>query len=243
MRWLAWLLFLPLCVQAEEALVAVASNFRAVLEILRDDFESSSDHSIGISSGSTGVLYAQIVNGAPYDLLLAADQRRPILLEQQDAGIAGTRFTYGNGRLALWSRRPDLLHGTLADIFRSDRLQRLAIANPELAPYGRASAEVLAALEVAVSVEDKLVYGENVSQAFSMAAIGSADASFVSLSQLRLKPDGVDGRFIEIPPELHAPIRQDAILLRHGAGNPAARAFLEFLQSDAVRAKIAAYGY
>ena len=243
MRWLAWLFLIPVPVLADEALIAVASNFLTVLQELRDDFESSTSHAIEISSGSTGALYAQIINGAPYDVLLAADQRRPMLLEARGTAVAGTRFTYGEGRLALWSRSPGIVDGRLAENLASDQLRRLAIANPNLAPYGRAALEVLAALDLAAVAEEKLVYGENVSQAFSMAALGSADAAFAALSQVRLTRERIAGEFIEIPVHLHDPIRQDAVLLRPGAGNVAARAFLEFLQSDAVQARIDVYGY
>ncbi len=243
MRRLAYLLLFPLSALADEALIAVAANFNPVMQELRDEFEASTVHSIELSSGSTGVLYAQIVNGAPFDAMFAADQARPMRLEENGIGVAGTRFTYAEGRLALWSLAPDLMSTSVRESLSSGNLRKLAIANPELAPYGIAAREVLYATGTWDSLEGKLVYGETVSQAFSMAALGSADAGLVALSNVLLTREKFPGHYLEVPAELHAPIRQDAILLKRGADNEAARAFLAFLQSDAVRAKMATYGY
>jgi molybdate transport system substrate-binding protein len=240
---LVLLLLLPLPVLADEALIAVASNFNTVLEGLRDDFEASTSHVIELSSGSTGALYAQVVHGAPFDAILAADQARPIRLEEDGFGVAGTRFTYAEGRLAFWSQSPDVISATFDESLRSGRLRKLAIANPELAPYGVAAREALQSTGSWPSIRDRLVYGQNVSQAFSMAALGAVDAAIVALSNVVLTNERLPGYYLEIPTDLYAPIRQDAILLQHGADNEAARGFLEFLQSDAVRAKIASYGY
>jgi len=243
MRLLALLLLFPLPVFADEALIAVASNFNPVLAALREEFEATTPHVIEVTSGSTGALYAQVVNGAPFDALLAADQARPIRLEEDGPGVAGSRFTYAQGRLALWSLSREIISTSLDGSLSSGRIRKLAIANPELAPYGVAAREALQSTGNWASLRDKLVYGENVSQAFSMAALGAADAAIVALSNVILTRERQPGYFLEIGTQLHAPIRQDAILLQHGEDNDAARAFLEFLQSDAVRQKIAAYGY
>ncbi len=243
MRHLAYLFLFPLPLLADEALIAVAANFNPVMQELRDEFEASTAHVIELSSGSTGVLYAQIVNGAPFDAMFAADQLRPIRLEENGIGVAGTRFTYAEGRLALWSLTPEAIAASVQESLAAAPLRKLAIANPDLAPYGIAAREVLHATGTWKSLEGKLVYGENVSQAFSMAALGSADASLVALSNVLLARERLPGHYLEVPAELHAPIRQDAILLRRGADNDAARAFLAYLQTEAVRAKMAAYGY
>lgn len=243
MRRLAFLFLFPLSVLADEALIAVAANFNPVMQELRDEFEASTAHVIELSSGSTGVLYAQIVNGAPFDVLFAADQARPMRLEENGIGVAGTRFTYAEGRLALWSVAPEFVSNSVRDSLASGNLRRLSIANPDLAPYGIAAREVLQSTGTWESLQGRLAYGENVSQAFSMAALGSADAGLVALSNVLLARERFPGHYLEVPAELHAPIRQDAILLTRGADNEAARAFLAFLQSGAVRAKMAAYGY
>ena len=241
---MAWLVFLPLSVLADEALIAVASNFNPVRETVRADFEAGSPHAIRLSSGSTGMLYAQIVNGAPYDAFLAADQVRPAKLEANGFGVSGTRFTYAEGRLALWAHSAGVIADTVRESLQSDQLKKLAIANPALAPYGSAARQALQAKGLWESVSDRLVFGENASQVFSMAALGNADASIVALSHVLLARERFEGHYLEIPATLHSPIRQDAVLLAGGADNEAARAFLSFLKRPAVREKIATYyGY
>jgi len=242
-RAVAILLFMPVSAVAEEALVAVATNFQPVLERLRDDFEAATNHTIELSGGSTGVLYAQVVNGAPYDAFFAADQLRPRNLESNGAGVTGTRFTYAEGRLAFWSIEPSFVHRTLQESLSNSALRVLAIANPRLAPYGSAAKEAVLSSGHWDGLNAKLVYGENVGQAYSMAATGNADAGLVALSAVLLTPDRLGGAHLEISAEMHAPILQDAILLQHGSDNVAAIEFLNYLQSDAVRKKIVSFGY
>jgi molybdate transport system substrate-binding protein len=237
------LLMIPLAARPAEAIVAVAANFAPMLEELGAQFESSSPHSLRISSGSTGKLYAQIVNGAPFDLFLAADAERPRLLEASGYGVAGSRFTYATGRLVAWSADADLIGNDLASTLGQDRVRRLAIANPALAPYGAAAREVMDAMGIADTFEGRLVMGENVTQAFTLAATRNADIGLVALSTVLSLRGKRPGSYLAISPALHEPIRQDALLLVHGRDNEAALAFIRFLKTDKARAKIAASGY
>jgi len=236
-------LCMPAIAVTDEALIAVATNFHPILERLRDDFEATSPHNIVLSGGSTGVLYAQIANGAPYDAFFAADQVRPEQLEEDGTGVADSRFTYAEGRLAFWSSNPAFVRGSLQASLENTALRVLAIANPELAPYGLAAMEALHAVRSRNGFDLKVVRGENVGQAFSMVATGNADAGIVAMSSVLLAPDRLRGDFLEVPKDLHSPIRQDAILLKRGAQNQAALAFLAYLQSDAARDKISSFGY
>jgi molybdate transport system substrate-binding protein len=228
---------------AAEALVAVAANFTPALDALRVEFEATSPHTLKIVSGSTGKLYAQIVNGAPYDLFLAADAERPRLLEASNIGVAGTRFTYATGRLVAWSADSDLIDEDLAVTLARPQVRRISIANPALAPYGVAAHEVIEALDVAGAVEERIIMGENVAQAFTIAVTGNADVGIVALSTVLASRSRVGGTYAEIPASLHQPIRQDALLLAHGKANDAALAFMGFLQSDSARRRLADAGY
>lgn len=237
------LLLIPLAAKPAEAIVAVAANFAPALEELREQFESSSPHSLRIASGSTGKLYAQIVNGAPFDLFLAADAERPRLLEASGHGVAGTRFTYASGKLAAWSGDARLIKGDLVSTLAQDQVRRLAIANPALAPYGAAAREVIDAAGMSEVFAGRIVMGENVTQAFTLAATGNADIGIVALSTVLMSRGQRQGSYMEISTALHEPIRQDALLLTHGRANDAALAFVRFLQTDSVRNKIASFGY
>ena len=236
---LAW----PGGAAAEVALVAVAANFAEVMERLEADFEAESPHGITVTTGSTGKLYAQIVNGAPFDVLLAADQARPELLEQQGIAVRGTRFTYASGRLSLWSADPGAFAGDGAAWLRRGGFRRLAIANPDLAPYGLAARQVLEALGVYDALAGRLVLGENVGQAHAMAATGNAEAALVARAYVASPRNDQPGSRWDVPADLHAPIRQDAVLLMRAEDNSAARDLLAFLRREEVRRVIAGYGY
>lgn len=235
-------LLLVLCqiqgVGAAEVRVAVAANFAATLQTLAAGFRSETGHRLRVSSGSTGKHYAQIHNGAAFDVFLAADSARPARLEAEGIGVAGSRFTYAVGRLALWvpggtdPGPPDRYLGT-AD------LRRLAIANPRLAPYGLAARQALQAWQLWDRLQARLVRGENAAQAFQFVATGNAPAGLVALSHL-LTAGVPDGEFRLISDHLHQPIRQQALLLRRGE---AAEAFLAYLGGDAAAAVIRAAGY
>lgn len=226
---------------AETTMVAVAANFTAVTQKLVPAFEKATGHEVLVSFGSTGLLYSQIANGAPFEVFLAADSARPKKAEDEGLAVAGSRFTYATGRLVLWSPRP----GAFEDgetYLRSLAFPRAAIANPDIAPYGRAAREVMARLEVWDAAQSRLVRGENIAQTFQFVATGNVEAGFVALSQARAWNDG-PGSVWEIPAEYYGPIVQQAVLLAKGEGNPAAIAFLDFLVTPAARRLIADAGY
>lgn len=228
---------------AEQAVVAIAANFAEVVERLEADFERESGHTVTFVAGSTGKLYAQIAHGAPFDAFLAADQARPERLEEEGLAVTGSRFTYATGRLTLWSRDPGVVAADGAATLRAGKFRLLAIANPDLAPYGAAARQTLRSLDLWAGLEDKIVMGETVGQAHAMVASGNAELGFVALSYVLSPRNDTEGSRWDVPSDLHAPIRQDAVLLKRAAGNAAARAFLDFLRSDVATTVIETYGY
>jgi len=231
---LLWLLPGP-SLRAGETRVAVAANFVPALTALATAFEARSREQIVVISGSTGKLYAQIVLGAPFDIFLAADRHRPAELERRDLIVPGSRVTYAIGRLALWY--PDPPAGPPGPSWLAGE-GPVAIANPDLAPYGRAAQEVLAGL----GVDPPRVLGENVGQVFAMVASGNAPRGFVALSQL-IAQEVPQANYWPIPAQWHTPIAQDAVLLSRAADNGAARHFMVFLASDLARPILTRYGY
>lgn len=223
---------------AESVHVAVATNFVTTCKKIGEAFTAATQHDVVISDGSSGKLAAQIANGAPFEVFLSADVERPAKLEAEKHAVMGTRFVYAIGKLALWSARPDFVTGEAT--VRGDDFRHLAIANPELAPYGAAARDVLQHLQLWDVLQPKLVRGEDIGQAFHFVSTGNAELGFVALSQIAGNQDG--SRWL-VPQALYAPIEQQAALLRPGRDDPAARAFLAFLKSDAARALIEAAGY
>lgn len=223
----------PRLALAAEALAAVAANFAKPVEALAARFQAETGHTIKVSLGSTGKLYAQIANGAPFDLFLAADQARPEKAEAEGLAVPGSRFTYASGRLALI--RSDGGEPSL-DFLKEGAFRHLAIANPKLAPYGLAAEQAMSGLGLLEQLRPKLVFGENIGQTFAMAATGNAEAGFVALSQ-------VTGPRWVVPADLHAPIHQDAVLLTRSADNEAAKGFLAYLRSEEGRQIIRGFGY
>lgn len=235
------LILIATTASAGEVRIAVAANFTDTSRSLAEQFEQATGHHAIISYGSTGKLYAQITNGAPYDVFLAADSERPALLEQQGLTVNGSRFTYASGKLVLWSPHPQRFeHGP--DYLSGGDFQRLAMANPQTAPYGLAARQVLERLSLWPTLQPRLVRGDSIAQAFQFVATGNADAGFVALSQVQSWPDQ-DGSVWDIPPALYQPITQQAVLLNRGQDNPAATAWLEFLRSDQARTLIQQSGY
>lgn len=229
--------------RAADALVAVAANFAEVIDELKPMFAKETGHRLQATTGSTGKLYAQITAGAPFQVLLSADAKTPERLEADGAGVTGTRFTYAIGRLTLWSGDPGRITGDGKAALTSDDVRHIALANPDLAPYGIAARETLQSLGLWDSVQGRIVMGQNIGQTHSMVATGNAELGFVALSAvLSLRALNRGSRW-DIPQELFAPIRQDAILLKAGAGNEAARAFLDFLRAPRAREVIERYGY
>ncbi|WP_332700301.1 molybdate ABC transporter substrate-binding protein [Devosia sp.] len=222
--------------QAETVHIAVAANFTAAAEQLAALFTAETGHEVTYSFGATGLLYTQISQGAPFELLLAADDQRPARAVAEGFGVAGTVFTYAIGALALYSTSLDMSNGQA--VLSGGGFDKLAIADPETAPYGRAAAETMAALGLSEAITPKLVTGENVSQTLQFVETGNAELGFVAASQVI----GKAGVWI-VPADLYDPIRQDAVLLRTGEANPAAIAFIDFLRSAAAIAVIEASGY
>jgi molybdate transport system substrate-binding protein len=227
---------------AEDALVAVAANFADTMIQLQPLFEGDSGHRLTLSIGSTGKLYAQIRNGAPFDVLLAADQARPERLVAEGLATPASRFTYAIGRLALWSADPDLLTTDAQQILRQGSF-RLAIANPELAPYGAAARETLMALGLYEPLRSRIVMGENVGQAYALVATGNAQLGFLAWSYLLSPRNKLAGSRWDVPEQLYTPIRQDAVLLTRGVNNRAATDLLTFLRSAPAQRVMAKFGY
>ncbi len=230
---------------AGDVLVAVAANFAAPMARIASAYTAATGHRVALSSGATGKFYAQIARGAPFDVLLAADEQTPRKLLAEGHGVAGSSFTYAVGSLVLWSAQPGLVDAQGA-VLGSPGWRHLSIANPKVAPYGAAAMQVLRARGLEAATAGRIVTGESIAQAYQFVATGNAELGFVALSQV-LVPDQpgqpVKGSMWRVPAELHSPIRQDALLLKAGERNPAAVALLAFLQGPAARALIAAHGY
>ncbi|WP_310564542.1 molybdate ABC transporter substrate-binding protein [Hydrogenophaga sp.] len=227
---------------AAEAQVAVAANFAEPVKALAAELHKTTGHTLKVTLGSTGKLYAQIRNGAPFDVLLAANAQVPEALERDGLAQPGSRFTYATGQLALWSAQPGRVDDQGAVLRRAD-LGKVAYAAPKVAPYGAAALEAMERLGLSAVLAPKLVQGESIGQAFGFVFTGNADVGFVALSQVWANGRLRSGSVWRVPPQLYSPIRQDAVLLRRGAGNEAALALLQLLQSPSGRALIAAYGY
>jgi molybdate transport system substrate-binding protein len=228
--------------QAASVKVAVASNFAAPMQKLAQAFEQETGHQAVLAFGSTGNFYAQIRNGAPFEVLLAADDETPLKLEREGQGLPGSRFTYATGRLVLWSRQPNLVDDR-AEVLRSGKFVRLAMANPKLAPYGQAALETMTQLGVWASLQGRIVQGENIAQTYQFVATENASLGFVALSQVFLDGRLTQGSGWIVPAGMHTPIRQDALLLNPGKNNPAAQALLNFLRSPRAQTLIRSHGY
>lgn len=229
-------------VSAAEVIVAVAANFTEAINRLAPDFARRSGHRLITSFGATGKFYAQIKNGAPFDVLLAADSEHPQRLETEGLGVIGTRYTYATGRLALWSAKTGVVDKD-GEILRRGEFAHLAMANPKTAPYGAAAVQALQRLGVEERIRPRLVQGENITQAFQFVSTGNALLGFVAWAQVRALPAAQAGSYWLVPAELHDPLRQDAILLQRAADLPAARAFLAYLRSPPARSIITELGY
>lgn len=226
---------------AAEVNVAVAANFSAPMQQIAADFERATGHKVLLSLGATGKFYAQIKNGAPFDVLLAADVETPARLIAEKHAVADSAFTYATGKLVLWSAKPGFIDAQ-ATALRTGSFAHLAIASPKLAPYGRAAVETLAALKLEVP-PNKIVTGENIAQTFQFIASGNAELGFVALSQVWKDSKFASGSGWVVPAMLHAPIKQDAVLLDKARNNAAAIALLAYLKSPAARAVIQRFGY
>ncbi|GBL45226.1 molybdenum ABC transporter, periplasmic molybdenum-binding protein ModA [Sulfuriferula multivorans] len=228
---------------ADEVQVAVAANFTAPMQKIAADFEKDTGHKVLLSFGATGSFYVQIRNGAPFDILLAADAETPARLEKEGLGVPGSRFTYAIGKLVLWSTKPGFVDGK-GDVLNKSDFRHIAIANPKLAPYGAAAMETLTRLGLLSAIQPKFVRGESIAQTYQFIATGNAELGFVALSQV-LNKEGklASGSAWVVPASLYMPIRQDAVILTHGKDKVAAAALMKYLKGDKARAVIKAYGY
>lgn len=230
----------PAC--ADEVQVAVAANFSQVIQKIAPDFTQATGHKIVASFGSTGQFYAQIKNGAPFEVLLAADEATPARLEQEGAAVAGSRFTYARGKLVLWSAKPGVVDEQGAVLRKAD-FEHLAMANPKLAPYGLAALHTMQALGAYVALQPKIVQAENINQAYQFVVSGNAQLGFVALSQVVKDGKIAEGSGWIVPLTLYPAILQDAVLLEKGRDKPAAVALLNYLKSAQARAVIRSFGY
>ena len=224
---------------ADEIRVAVASNFADTLREIAGRFEQQSGHRVTLVSGSTGMHYAQIRNGAPFDAFFAADMKRPRLLEEEGATLADSRFTYAVGKLVLWSPNEDYVDPA-GELLEQGDFRHLALANPKLAPYGRAAREVLEKRRQWQDLQDRMVRGENIGQTFQFVKSGNAELGFVAWSQIQRPGQPLAGSWWEIPQALYSPIEQQAVLLKD---NPVARDFMAFVRGTEALKIIGAYGY
>lgn len=233
---------LALSARAEEVQVAAAANLGPAIERIAAAFARTTGHKAVVALGSTGKLYAQIRNGAPFEVLLAADEETPRRLEAEGLARPDSRFTYAVGKLVLWSPREGVVDSR-GEVLRQPAQGKLAIANPRVAPYGAAAMESLQQLGLLSVWEPQFVQGESVAQAYQFVASGNAALGFIALSQV-----AEDGRIARgsgwlVPAHLYSPLRQDAVLLNAGASNPAATAFLLYLRGNAARAILRRAGY
>jgi len=228
--------------QAAEAQVAVAANFAEPIKAIAAVLEKTTGHTLKISTGASGAFYTQIKNGAPFDVFLSADNERPEMLEKDGLAQPGTRFTYANGKLVLWSVRPGRVDGQGAVLKAAD-LGKVAFANPKTAPYGAAALQVLDKLGLKDALAPKLVQGESIGQTFNFVKTGNADVGFVAMSQVLEGGQLKEGSMWVIPQTQYDAIRQDAVLLKRGANNEAAKELFKLLQSPNIRDLIRSYGY
>ena len=224
---------------AAEVKIAVAANFTEPAKEIAARFKARTGHDATLSFGSSGQFYTQIAHGAPFEVFLSADAERPLKAEREGLAAPRTRFTYAVGQLVLYSKTPGLVDGAGA-VLATGRFNKLAIADPASAPYGAAAVQTLRKLGVYAAVKPRIVTGGSIAQAYQFVATGAADLGFVALSQVIGEPGG--SRWI-VPAADHAPIDQQAVLLKTGKDNPAAKAFLAFLKGPAAAAIIRKYGY
>lgn len=235
-------ILLAIPAMAAEVNVAVAANFTAPMKQVAAEFEKETGHKAVLSFGASGKFYAQIRNGAPFQLFLSADDEKPSQLEKDGLTVPGTRFTYSVGTLVLWSPKSGFVDAK-GEMLRKGQFGKLAIANPKLAPYGAAAIEVLTKQGLLTMLSPKFVQGENISQTFQFISTGNAELGFVALSQVMKEGKIASGSAWIVPGALHSPIRQDAVLLATGKDNAAARALLLYLKSDKAKKIIRSYGY
>jgi molybdate transport system substrate-binding protein len=229
-------------VLAADVQVAVASNFTAPLQAIAEQFQKDTGDKVVASFGATGQFYAQITNGAPFEVFLAADDTTPAKLDADKQTVPGSRFTYATGALALWSAKPGYVDDKGAVLKKGD-FAHISIANPKAAPYGLAAMQTLDKLGLTQAVSGKIVEGQNISQAQQFIASGNAELGFVALSQIYKDGKITSGSAWIVPASMHEPIKQDAVILQKGKDNPAAKRFVDYLKGPKAAEIIKSYGY
>ena len=227
---------------AGECQVAVAANFAEPIKAIAVVFEKTTGHKLLVTLGATGKLYAQIKNGAPFDMLLSADSKTPELLEKEGLAQPGSRFTYATGKLVLWSADAKGVDAK-GDVLKNGQFRKFAYATPKLAPYGAAAEQVIDKLGLTSALTSKLVQGESIGQTFNFVQTGNAELGFVALSQVLEGGKLKNGSMWLIPQQLYTPIQQDAVVLKRAANNDAAQALVKLLKSPNIKDLIRSYGY
>lgn len=227
---------------AGEVQVAVAANFTKPMEKIAEDFFKATDHKAVLSFGATGKFVEQIKQGAPFEVLLSADQKNPIKLENEQLAVPKSRYTYAIGKLVLWSAKPDLVDDK-GNVLKTGGFEHIAIADPKTAPYGKAAMKVMEKLGMLDALKPKMVQGESIAQAKEFVSSGNAELGFVALSQVIKDGKIAEGSGWMVPQDLYAPLYQDAILLKTGENNAAAKALMDYLKTEPAQAVIKAYGY
>lgn len=233
---------LSLSAHAAEVNVAVASNFTAPMKVIAQHFEKETGHRAKLSFGATGQFYAQIKNGAPFGILLAADATTPAKIAQEGLGLRDSTFTYASGTLVLWSKKPTLIDQS-GEVLKQGQFNKIAIANPKLAPYGAAALQVITKMDLGESLKSKIVEGSNISQTFQFVSSENASLGFVALSQVYENNKLKEGSAWIIPKDMYTPIKQDAIMLTGSENNPAAQALMKYLRSEQAKVIIRSFGY
>ncbi|MFT6779006.1 MAG: molybdate transport system substrate-binding protein [Paraglaciecola sp.] len=247
-KWLGLILLsaFTLCTEAKPVHVAVAANFSKTMQSLVAEFEKTSDYEIALSFGSSGKFYAQIKQGAPYELFFSADQAMPDALQNEGLVMTASRFTYAIGRLAVWSARPDFAK-KIETKLKQGMFNKLAIANPKVAPYGTAALQVLRHLDLIDATRSKWVRGANISQTYQFVHTGNAELGFIALSQVlgihKTQQKTQKGSYWLVPHIMHSPIKQDVVLLSSAAKSHGARAFLDFIHTNKAQNIITQFGY
>jgi molybdate transport system substrate-binding protein len=242
--WVGALLFgsVASSVNAGEVNAAVAANFTAPVQQIAELFQKDTGHTVKLSFGSSGKFCSQIKEGAPFDVFLAADEKNPKLLEDEGLAVKDTRFVYALGKLVLWSAKPGFVDDKGA-VLGKDGFNKIAYADPKLAPYGLAAQETLQKLKLWDKVQSKMVTGESIAQTYQFAASGNADMAFIALSQITKDGKIIDGSYWLVPADLYSPIKQAAIQLTAAKDKAAAEAFLKYLKSEKALAVIRSFGY
>jgi molybdate transport system substrate-binding protein len=235
-------LFALASARADEVQVAVAANFTGPMQVIAPLFERDTGHKAVLSFGATGKFYAQITNGAPFEVLLSADDETPARLVKESQAVAGTQFTYAIGTLVLWSADPKLVDAK-GEVLKKGGFKHLAVANPKTAPYGAAGMQVMDKLGVTETLKPLFVQGENISQTHQFISTGAAELGFIAYSQVIKNGRIGSGSGWMVPRKLYDPIRQDAVILAKGKDKPASVALLDYLKGPKATAVIKSFGY